>query len=149
MQRKLMAVASNGGHLVQLQRLLPAFSGFELILVSTSETPPTDDLVDRYYSVSDSNFQQKLRLIVTAFEVFMLCVKVRPQVIVSTGAAPGLFAVFFGVLFRKKTIWIDSIANADRLSLAGRVALRLTPYCYTQWPHLASIKGPQYVGAVL
>ena len=149
MQNKIMAVASNGGHLVQLQRLLPAFSGFELILVSTSKSPPTDDLVDQYYSVSDSNFQQKFRLIITAFQVFLLFIKVWPQVIVSTGAAPGLFAVFFGVLFRKKTIWIDSIANADRLSLAGRVALRLTPYCYTQWPRLATKKGPQYIGAVL
>ena len=149
MQKKLMAVASNGGHLVQLQRLLPAFSGFELTLVSTSETPSTDDLVDQYYSVSDSNFQQKFRLLVTAFQVFVLFIKVRPQVIVSTGAAPGLFAVFFGVLFRKKTIWIDSIANADQLSLAGRVALRLTPHCYTQWRHLVSEKGPQYIGAIL
>jgi len=144
-----MAVASNGGHLVQLQRLLPAFSGCELILVSTSKTPPGDGHVDRYYSVSDSNFQQKLRLMVTAFQVFTLCVKVRPQVIVSTGAAPGLFAIFYGVLFRKKAIWIDSIANADGLSLAGKVASRLTPYCYTQWPHLAKKKGPQYIGAVL
>ncbi len=149
MYKKIMAVASNGGHLVQLQRLFPAFSGYELILVSTSETSPTDEHVDKYYCVSDSNFQQKLRLIVTAFQVFVLFIKVRPQVIVSTGAAPGLFAVFFGALFRKKTIWIDSIANADRLSLAGRVALRSTPFCYTQWPHPATKKGPQYIGAVL
>jgi exopolysaccharide biosynthesis glucuronosyltransferase PssD len=117
--------------------------------VSTSETPPSDDYIDQYYSVSDSNFQQKFRLIVTAIEVFVLFVKVRPQVIVSTGAAPGLFAVFFGVLFRRKAVWIDSIANADRLSLAGRVALKLTPYCYTQWPHLVTSKGPQYIGAVI
>ncbi len=116
MHKKIMAVASNCGYLVKLQRLPPAFSGFELILVSTSVTSPTDELVDQYYNVSDSNFQQKIRLVVTAFQIFVLCLKVRPQIIVPTGATPWLFAVFFGVLFRKKTIWIDSIGNADRFA---------------------------------
>jgi hypothetical protein len=59
MRKKIMAVASNGGHLVQLQRRLSAFSEFELILVSTSETPPTDEYVDQYYCVSDSNFEYR------------------------------------------------------------------------------------------
>jgi len=37
-------------------------------------------------------------------------------VIVSTGAAPGYFAIVLGRLFGARTIWIDSMANIENLS---------------------------------
>ena len=48
-----------------------------------------------------------------------------------------------------KTIWIDSLANAETMSLSG---LKVKPYAdlwLTQWEHLATPKGPYFYGAVL
>jgi UDP-N-acetylglucosamine:LPS N-acetylglucosamine transferase len=75
--------------------------------------------------------------------------RARPDVIISTGAAPGILGIFFGRLIGAQTIWIDSIANAEELSLSGRIALRVAHKALTQWPHLAKAEGPEYHGSIL
>jgi UDP-N-acetylglucosamine:LPS N-acetylglucosamine transferase len=149
MNNKILAVASNGGHLVQLLRLLPAFKGSRLTLISTSQDAPKDLQLERYFCVTDSNFDQKLRLVKTAIETFFLMLRIRPEVVISTGASPGLFCVLWGALMGRKVIWIDSIANTEKLSMAGRAALRITKHCYTQWPDVAKPNGPLYIGSVI
>jgi hypothetical protein len=50
---------------------------------------------------------------------------------------------------RARTIWIDSIANVERLSSSGAQARRVADVWLTQWEHLARPEGPEYWGAVL
>jgi hypothetical protein len=69
--------------------------------------------------------------------------------VISTGAAPGLFGVAIGSLLGARTIWVDSIANGEELSLSGHRARRFADLWLTQWPHLASKDGPFYRGSVL
>lgn len=146
---KLLAVASNGGHLVQLLRLAPAFSDYQLILVSTAPDAPPDIAPARYYCVQDSNFQQKGRLLYTALQTARIVFAERPRAVISTGAAPGLLALAWARLLGRRLIWIDSIANTEQLSLAGRVARRLTPHCFTQWAHLCDREGVDCIGTVI
>jgi hypothetical protein len=69
--------------------------------------------------------------------------------VISTGAAPGYFAVRIGKLFGARTIWVDSVANAEELSLSGKEAGRHVDLWLTQWPHLARPEGPHFKGNVL
>ena len=62
--------------------------------------------------------------------------RVRPDVVISTGAAPGYFALRFGGLLGARTLWLDSIANAEELSLSGTKASRFADLTLTQWPEL-------------
>jgi UDP-N-acetylglucosamine:LPS N-acetylglucosamine transferase len=149
MNKHILAVASNGGHLVQLIRLFPALRPNEITLISTSKAAPKNLDISGYYCVTDSNFDQKIRLVKTAFETLNLIIKLKPDVVISTGAAPGLFCILWGAILGKKVIWIDSIANTEKLSMAGRVALRITRHCYTQWPNVTGPKGPLYLGSVI
>ncbi len=50
---------------------------------------------------------------------------------------------------RARTVWIDSIANIERLSLSGARARPVADVWLTQWAHLARPDGPEYWGAVL
>ena len=75
-------------------------------------------------------------------------IKERPDVVVSTGAAPGYFGIRFGKLVGARTIWIDSIANAEELSLSGLKAGKHVDLWLTQWEHLAQQEGPHYHGNV-
>ena len=69
--------------------------------------------------------------------------------VVTTGAAPGLVALALAKLFAgSRTVWIDSIANTERLSLSGRLARPVADAWLTQWPHLARPGGPEHWGAV-
>jgi UDP-N-acetylglucosamine:LPS N-acetylglucosamine transferase len=146
--KKILAVASGGGHWVQLLRLRPAFDGCELSFVTTKKEYQKD--VDApLYVVTDANIWEKLKLIRMFVEVAVIILRLRPDVVVTTGAAPGFAAIFFGRLSGAKTIWLDSIANSEQLSGSGQKAKRWANVWLTQWPGLASDSGPEYWGAVL
>ena len=147
--KKLLAVASGGGHWVQLLRLAPAFAECEVVFVTVQEAYRADVEGHKFYSVSDATRQTKIRLIRTALELFWIVGKEKPDVVISTGAAPGYFAIVLGKLLGARTIWVDSIANVEQLSMSGKLAGRYAHLWLTQWPHLATKKGPQFRGAVL
>jgi len=144
-----MAVASGGGHWVQLLRLRPAFVGSETVFVSVRPGYHTDVQGCRFYSVCDATRWTKVRLVLVFFQVLCIMCLERPDVVVSTGAAPGYFAIRIGKLLRARTIWLDSIANVERLSMSGALAARYADLWLTQWPHLETENGPRFIGAVL
>lgn len=146
---RVMMVASGGGHWIQLLRLRPAFDGADLSFVSTIDSCRDQVTGHRFYRVSDANIRTKAKLLMLAAGVSMAMGRERPDLVVSTGAAPGYFALRVGKAIGARTIWVDSMANADRLSLAGRKVRPHADLWLTQWPHLASEQGPAYFGSVL
>ena len=146
---RLLAVSSGGGHWTQLQRLRPAFEGSEVVWLTTQHGHRSSVGDDGFRTVVEANRWQKWKALRCAVGVFVVVVRERPDVIVSTGALPGFFALAFGKLIRAQTIWIDSIANADELSMSGQHAGRVSDLWITQWAHLASPTGPQYFGNVI
>lgn len=148
-QKRILAVASGGGHWQQLMQLRPAFDGQKTTYITTNPAYAADVSGSELYVVTDANRSKPLKLLVSAWETFFRVMKVRPQVVISTGAAPGLFGIVFGRLVGAKTIWVDSIANAETVSLSGRIALRFADVVLTQWPHLAHADGPRHHGSIL
>ncbi len=148
-QKKLLAVASVGGHWVQLLRMRPAFESMRLHWISTA--PGVAAQIDHggFTSVRDASMWDKPGLILMAAQIVWRILLYRPDIVVTTGAAPGYFAIVFARLIGAKTIWIDSIANAEEMSLAGRKAKRWATHWITQWPELSEDGGPVYIGSVL
>jgi UDP-N-acetylglucosamine:LPS N-acetylglucosamine transferase len=147
--KKVLAVASSGGHWAQLLRVIPAFSSFEIVFITILKSYHSDVPNNKFYVVNDANRWNKLALIGLAMRVGWIVLKERPDIVVSTGAAPGYFALLFGRLVGAKTIWIDSITNIDSLSMSGSLVGKYADLWLTQWPHLAKLEGPKYGGAVL
>jgi UDP-N-acetylglucosamine:LPS N-acetylglucosamine transferase len=148
-RRRVLAVASGGGHWSELMRILPAFEGCELAFVTVDEAYRHDVAEHRFYQVLDATRWNRLGILWQAACVLGVVLRERPEVVISTGAAPGYFALRFGKWAGARTIWLDSIANVERLSLAGEKAGRFADVWLTQWPHLAREGGPHYSGAVL
>jgi len=134
---RILAVASEGGHWIQLLRLQSAFKDADLVFVSTHKSPKSKNSSNRHYFITDANRWDKLKLFKMAYQINAIVKKEKPDCIISTGAAPGLAAIFFGKLRGCKTIWVDSIANVERISLSGRLIKPFTNLHLTQWPHLA------------
>jgi UDP-N-acetylglucosamine:LPS N-acetylglucosamine transferase len=147
--RKLLAVSSGGGHWVQLRRVVPAFESFEVVYVTVIDAYRSQVPEHRFYRVNDATRWSKLSLVLLAMRIAWIMARERPDVVVSTGAAPGYFAIFFGRLFRARTVWIDSMANVEDMSMSGAQVGRYADLWLTQWPHLAKAFGPHYVGSVL
>ena len=149
MKTKLLAISSGGGHWVQLLRLRPAFEGADLIFATVHEGYRSDVAGCEFRVIHDGNRAQKIALLKSAISILFLLLVEKPDVVVSTGAAPGYFAVRLAKLLRMKTIWIDSVANAEELSMSGKKAGRCADLWLTQWPHLAKEGGPVHFGNVL
>jgi len=148
-RRKLLAVASGGGHWIQLLRIGPAFQDCDVTFVTTHESYRSQVNGCRFLTVTDSNLSTKFRLLRTALDVAWILLTERPEIVASTGAAPGYLALRLGHLIGAKTIWLDSVANVDRLSVSGHRIGRYADLWLTQWPDLAKAGGPYYVGSVL
>ena len=147
--QKILALASGGGHWVQLLRLRQAFDGCDVTYATTRRSYSSDIEGGRFCVIPDCNREHKLRVLWCAVWVLFLLARLRPDVVISTGAAPGYLAVRFGRWIGARTIWVDSVANADELSMAGRIVGPHADLWLTQWPHLASEPGPKYLGSVL
>jgi UDP-N-acetylglucosamine:LPS N-acetylglucosamine transferase len=148
-KRKLLAVSSGGGHWVQMLRLEPVLAKFDVAFVTVNPAYRSDVPSHRFYAVNDGTRWNKLSLLRMALWLAGIILAERPDAIISTGAAPGYLALRMGRLLGARTIWIDSIANVERLSLSGALAGRYADLWLTQWPHLASDGGPRYAGSVL
>jgi UDP-N-acetylglucosamine:LPS N-acetylglucosamine transferase len=148
-KQRVMAVASGGGHWIQLTRLMSALRDCDIAYVTTLDSYRTQVGAARFYVVGDANMTTKFRLLLMAARMAIIVLRERPQVVISTGAAPGYFAVRLGKLIGARTIWVDSMANAEQLSLCGRHVGAHADVWLTQWPHLARPQGPFYEGAVL
>lgn len=146
---KLLAVASGGGHWVQLLRVASAFQGCDVTYVSTHASYRSQVEGHKFLTVSDSSLSTKFGLVRTALQLATIIWNERPDIVVSTGAAPGYFALRLGRLFKARTIWLDSIANVEKLSLSGAKIGRHADLWLTQWPHLARPEGPHYEGSVI
>ncbi len=151
-QRKtILAVASGGGHFVELVRLSPAFAGNRVVWVTVSSAyksllPEGAEL----HTVTDVSRSDSLGIARAIFQLARIVMRTRPDVAISTGALPGLLALGVAKLSGARTIWLDSLANAGELSMSGAKAKRVADLWLTQWPELAErVRGLQYAGSVL
>jgi UDP-N-acetylglucosamine:LPS N-acetylglucosamine transferase len=147
----ILAVASTGGHWIQLQRLGRAFEGCSVAYVTVSPKYAAEVGDAPFYPVHDLTRKNRKGAFILLFQMLGILLKERPKIVVTTGSAPGLVAIALAKsLFGARTIWIDSIANSEKLSRSGEQARRFADIWLTQWPHLSDEDGgPLFRGAVL
>ncbi|RYZ22936.1 MAG: oligosaccharide biosynthesis protein Alg14 [Chitinophagaceae bacterium] len=134
---KVLAVASGGGHVVELLRLRPAFDGHELIFMSTHESFASSFNGYRYVTVPDFSRWNAFRIPFIILKMRRAIARIRPDVVVTTGAAPGVMALFLGWLLGARTIWVEASCHTEKISVSGKLCALFADRVYTQWPHLA------------
>lgn len=149
-RKRVLLIASGGGHWIELIRLAEAFRNCHCEFVSTAPNlvaPVGDRPVIK---VTDGARDSLAALARSFLELWRIVRSRRPDLVVSTGAAPGAIGLCIARLYGVRTIWIDSAANCDKLSLSGRVVRHVADLCLTQWPDLA-LRDPRlrYFGRVL
>lgn len=139
--KKVFAVASIGGHWIQLLRIAkPLEEKYEMVYLCTH--PKCETMVEgnKFHLISDYSRWDAWKMIPSFFQLLRIVRKEKPDAIITTGAAPGLMCLLAGKILGRKTIWIDSIANVQHLSASGRIAAKFATRVYTQWKDLATDK---------
>jgi hypothetical protein len=130
--------------------LSPAFEGYQTQYATTVKGAKAPSGTAPVVHLIDASRTHPLKLAMMYLQVLWLVLRVRPHIVITTGAAPGLAALQISKLFGARTVWIDSLANSEQLSLSGHLAERYADLWLTQWPHLtASHPNLKSFGAVL
>lgn len=117
--KRILAIASAGGHFNQLMLLRPGYDGHQVTYLTT-----LPGLADQFGArpnllVPDCNADTPLKAARSFAVIGANMLRLRPHVVISTGALPGLMALAWGRVLGAHTIWVDSVANAEELSASG------------------------------
>jgi UDP-N-acetylglucosamine:LPS N-acetylglucosamine transferase len=148
---QICLAASAGGHMNQLLKLAESWKGYNTFYVTTTAVLQ-EKLSEQgnVYIVGECNREYPWRVIQVLLRCINIILRERPDVVISTGAAVGCITCFLGKLVGAKVVWIDSIANVERLSLSGRIIRPFADLILTQWSELAvRYSNVEHVGAVI
>jgi UDP-N-acetylglucosamine:LPS N-acetylglucosamine transferase len=146
---RLLAVASGGGHWEQLMQLREVLNRFSLTIAVTDVAFAKHDGFADAHVIADSNRSTPIAALRSFVDAFRTVLTVRPDCIITTGALPGFWCLVAGRLVGARTIWLDSVANSERLSVCGRLSAFVAHHRLTQWEHLARPPGVTYAGSLL
>jgi hypothetical protein len=148
---KIGLVASSGGHLTQLTKVVSRWEGHSAFWVTTTRVVGgVLGETGRVYVVGECNREHPVRVMRVLCRCVGIVWRERPDVVISSGAAVGCLMCYLAKLTGAKVIWMDSITNVERLSLSGRLVRPIANLFLVQWPALAErYSGVEYAGAVI
>ncbi len=131
-QLRLCLAASGGGHIRQLLDLEEAWSSYQYVFVS-EDTALSRSIVQKHpvhflphFAIGQIRRDGVLRAIWSGLKNFcrsgLLALKLRPDVVISTGAGTVFFFMIWCRLFGAKFILIETFARFDKPSTFARAA---------------------------
>jgi len=147
---RVLLIASAGGHWIELCRLSTAFAGCDCQFVSTSTGLTAPQGTRDVLQIPDSSRDTVATMLRTFTRLVPIVHKFDPEIVISTGAAPGALGLVIAKYYGARTIWVDSIANSETLSLSGRLVRPFADLRLTQWPELERANGSvRFFGKIL
>jgi UDP-N-acetylglucosamine:LPS N-acetylglucosamine transferase len=146
--------ASAGGHMNQLLKLLEHSECWpgkpDFYITTIPELSKKLEKRGRTYVIGECNRWHPLKALGILFRSLYIVFKERPSVVITTGSLPLALVCFSAKLFNGKIVWIDSIANVERISLSGRMVWHIADLFLVQWPELArNYEDVEYVGELV
>ncbi len=134
--KKICLAASTGGHLKEILQLKRFYKKHAYYFL-TIKRPDGIDLSKRekvYFAKCPS--RNPLNFIFNCFQSLFVLLKENPDVIISTGADVALATCYFGKLFGKKIIYIESFCRPIKPSVTGKLVYPIADVFIYQWKDL-------------
>ena len=139
--KKVLFISSTGGHLCELLKLEPLFKEYDYYIIT--EKDKTTEYLKEKYKVSYLPYCTRSKPLSYIFIYFYLIlktiyyfIKIRPEVIVSTGTHTAVPMCYLGKVFGKKIIYIETYANITKKTLTGRFIYPIADLFIVQWKEM-------------
>ncbi len=143
--KKVMFISSTGGHLSELLELQDLFKDYDYSLV-TEKTKSNMYLKDKYknvyylvYGTKSHLFTYLFKFTYNIFKSFYLFLKLKPEVIVTTGTHTAVSMCYIAKLFHKKVIYIETLANRNTKTMTGKLLYPIVDYFLVQWESMLKL----------
>ncbi|MCC4332857.1 polysaccharide biosynthesis protein [Limosilactobacillus reuteri] len=137
---KILFTASSGGHLSELTQLKKIIlNNTSFLLTEKSEELSDSYIYQRVFYTNPINRKEKLfiiKFIKLFFKSMILYLKVKPDIVISTGALATVPICLISKMFNKKIIYIESFARIYDPSLTGKIMYRFADVFIIQWKEL-------------
>lgn len=141
MIKKICFVASSGGHLEEISRLVEIRNQYQSFLVTEKGGFHELKFCDKVYHVSQINRKEwsfSFKFIVLFIRSLFIFLKERPDCVISTGALASYPICVIAKLFHQKVIYIESFARVDGPSLTGKLMYKVADLFVVQWKEMLS-----------
>lgn len=132
---KILLVGSSGGHLTQLLKLKPFWEKHNRVWVTFEKEDAVHRLQNeekKYWCYYPTNRNIK-NLIKNSWLAIKILLKEKPDIIISTGAAPAIPFYYFGKLFGVITVYIEVFDRITLPTLTGKIVYPVTDQFFVQW----------------
>jgi UDP-N-acetylglucosamine:LPS N-acetylglucosamine transferase len=141
--KKVMFISSTGGHLNELLQLSPCFKNYDYSLI-TEKTKNNLGLLKKHpgrvhwlitgtYTTLGAKLIYPFKLFLNCWISLFLMIKIRPDVVVTTGSHNVGPMCCLAKLFRKKLIFIETFANSETPTKCGRIVYKFADIFIVQW----------------
>ncbi len=138
--KKVIFISSTGGHLTELLQLEPLFNEVEATLI-TEKTKSNQDLYKKLtipvyylsYGTKQHLFSYLFIFVFNWLKSIFYFLKIRPDVIITTGTHTAVPMCYIGHFFKKKVIWIETFANSQTATKAGQLVYPIADTFIVQW----------------
>ena len=144
--KNVMFISSTGGHLSELLQLEPLFAEYNSYLI-TEKTKSTVGLTEKYpnrtfflkYGTKSHLISYVFIFLFNILKSFVLMLKIRPDVVVTTGTHTAVPMCYIAKLFRRKVIFIETFANSKTRTKAGEMVYPIADVFIVQWEYMLEL----------
>jgi hypothetical protein len=145
-QKRVMFISSTGGHFHEMSQLKSMLNKYDYYIV-TEKTSDKMYLKDKYpkkvsylvYGTKDHMKVYPFKLLYNTFKSLFIYLKVRPKVIITTGAHTAGPMCCIGKIFGSKIIYIETFANAHSKTATGRLIYKFADLFIVQWESMLKV----------
>lgn len=140
--KKVIFIASSGGHLTQLLQLKPMFKDYESYLITEKDASTSalsiDDAKVLFLTPTRKNkiseyLWGNLKSLLSSIKYFF---SIQPDVIISTGAGISVYICYVAKMFKRKIVFIETYAALGGKSGAGKIIYPIADRFYVQWENM-------------
>lgn len=145
-RKKVMFIASTGGHLNELLHLSPLFEYYDYHIV-TERTSSNLSLREKYgkkisyviYGTKDHKFTYLFKLFFNCWIELFIYIWKRPKYIITTGAHIAGPMCLIGKIFGSKIIFIETFANSSSKTITGKYVYKFADLFIVQWESMLEL----------
>lgn len=144
--KKVIFISSTGGHLSELMQLKSIFKNYDYHII-TEKNDTTLKLKEEYgnkinylvYGARNYMLSYMFKFPYNIIKSLLLYMKIRPDVIVTTGAHTAVPMCYIAKLFKKKIIFIETFARVNSQSMSGRMINKIADVFLVQHEEMLDV----------
>jgi len=137
---KICLVGSSGGHLTHLYMLKPFWECQDRFWVTFDKEDARSLLEgEKMYTCYYPSNRSIKALIINTVKAFKIISRERPDLIISSGAAPAIPFFYIGKLYGAKTIYIEVFDRIDAPTISGKICYPVADAFIVQWEEMKKI----------